>query len=246
MSYKIIYKPKGMAGEYAPDYAVNLYNGCSHGCTYCYCPGILRMSREEFAKPEPKKNALEKLESDLQKFPKDKELFFSFMTDPFHSPEATEMTYRALLLCEKYGLEKVNLLTKGGARVYSLAIELIRQNQWRFGQTIIFMDDEYWHKYEPKAGDVFFRIDNLVTAKSIGVDTWLSLEPVIYPEQALKVLRWIKPHVNEIKIGKINHNKVLERAVDWRKFCIDAEAVLADYEGKVYWKDSLKPYRGEK
>lgn len=31
----LIYQPQGAAGEYAR-WAVNLYNGCSNGCTYCY------------------------------------------------------------------------------------------------------------------------------------------------------------------------------------------------------------------
>lgn len=31
----LIYQPQGAAGEYAK-WAVNLYNGCSNGCTYCY------------------------------------------------------------------------------------------------------------------------------------------------------------------------------------------------------------------
>ena len=31
----LIYQPKGAAGEYAK-WAINLYNGCSNGCTYCY------------------------------------------------------------------------------------------------------------------------------------------------------------------------------------------------------------------
>lgn len=32
---KLIYQPQGPAGEYAK-WAVNLHNGCTHGCTYCY------------------------------------------------------------------------------------------------------------------------------------------------------------------------------------------------------------------
>ena len=31
----LIYQPQGAAGEYAK-WAINLYHGCSHGCTYCY------------------------------------------------------------------------------------------------------------------------------------------------------------------------------------------------------------------
>ena len=31
----LIYQPQGVAGEYAK-WAINLYHGCSNGCTYCY------------------------------------------------------------------------------------------------------------------------------------------------------------------------------------------------------------------
>lgn len=32
---KLIYKPKGRALEFAP-YALNIFNGCSGRCEYCY------------------------------------------------------------------------------------------------------------------------------------------------------------------------------------------------------------------
>lgn len=31
----LIYQPQGAASEYAK-WAINLYHGCSNGCTYCY------------------------------------------------------------------------------------------------------------------------------------------------------------------------------------------------------------------
>lgn len=32
---RVIYSPKGKAGEYAEN-AANFFVGCSNGCTYCY------------------------------------------------------------------------------------------------------------------------------------------------------------------------------------------------------------------
>lgn len=43
-----IYEPRGAAREYA-ELALNIYTGCTHGCSYCYAPQILRRSREAFA-----------------------------------------------------------------------------------------------------------------------------------------------------------------------------------------------------
>ena len=43
----VIYEPKGKAGEYSK-LAANIYNGCGHGCEYCFAPAFLRTARETF------------------------------------------------------------------------------------------------------------------------------------------------------------------------------------------------------
>lgn len=50
-----IYEPKGKAAEYAA-YACNLYRGCTHGCTYCYAPQVLKRPVTGYSRtslPEP-------------------------------------------------------------------------------------------------------------------------------------------------------------------------------------------------
>ena len=43
----IIYEPTGKAREYSP-LAANFYDGCDHGCKYCYAPGIRRKERIDY------------------------------------------------------------------------------------------------------------------------------------------------------------------------------------------------------
>jgi len=63
-----IYGPKGRAGEYAKD-AVNLYDGCGHGCEYpCYAADIRRRTLEDFStNVRPFRDILERLEKDCRR-----------------------------------------------------------------------------------------------------------------------------------------------------------------------------------
>jgi DNA repair photolyase len=59
---RVIYLPKGRALEYAP-LAVNLYNGCPHGCRYCYAPAMMHTTRKAWhVAAVPRKGILDALE----------------------------------------------------------------------------------------------------------------------------------------------------------------------------------------
>ena len=238
----IIYEPRGKAKEYS-DLAVNLYTGCSHGCRYCYCPAILRKKIDEWsANPTPRKDILRLLEKDAQKMKGEpREILLSFMSDPYHSDHAAALTREALLILEKYEL-RVQILTKGGLRSMQ-DFDILARNHWKYGATIIFSDDEMRKEWEPHAAPIQERMEAVRTAHRQGIDTWVSIEPVVAPAQALEVMRQLKGSVDLWKVGKLNHCKELEAAIDWAGFLIDTEMLL---EGEnVLIKKDLEKYRSK-
>jgi len=52
----------------------------------------------------------------------------------------------------------------------------------------------------------------------MGIRTWVSIEPVIDPDQALALIEERHPLVDHWKIGKINYDKEIENKIDWYKF----------------------------
>ena len=91
MNGKVLYQPKGKAGEYAA-FAANLFVGCSNMCEYCYCKkGILANAMGQ-DKPQLKAgfNTVEdaidmfkhELIGNLDKVRENRGVFFSFSTDP--------------------------------------------------------------------------------------------------------------------------------------------------------------------
>jgi len=57
MKLKAIYEPKGRAKEYS-NLALNIYNGCSFKCNYCFGPDILKKDREDYYENPSTRNDL--------------------------------------------------------------------------------------------------------------------------------------------------------------------------------------------
>ncbi|MCK9197579.1 MAG: hypothetical protein M0P16_11440, partial [Syntrophales bacterium] len=81
-----------------------------------------------------------------------------------------------------------------------------------------------------------------VLARKEGIFTWVSLEPVIDPDQALAVIRMAHPYVNFWKVGKLNHMKEYEQTVNWGKFLYDVEQLFTKFGAKYYIKNDLRSF----
>ena len=183
---RIIYQPKGRAHEYSA-LALNIYKGCEHRCKYCFGPSALQSKRENyFNNPNPKNNILRRIQKDvltLRKKGIDKEILISFIGDPYKPVEMdlclTRQTIETLIQNDL----SFTVLTKGGTRAERDFEILSNYPKARFGTTLIFTDQKDADYWEPGAASVSDRIKAIEIAHNKGIPTWVSIEPVIKPDQ---------------------------------------------------------------
>lgn len=239
----VIYEPQGRAREYAP-LAANLYSGCAHGCLYCYAPLALKRNKEEFhLEPVARKNILRQLETDCKKIKKQGndglQVLLCFTCDPYQPIENDlQITRRAIEILHRYGLS-VQILTKAGTRA-SRDFDLLTEKD-AFATTMTFLDNERSLRWEPNAALPADRIEAIKQAKNMGIPTWVSLEPVIDPKQALEIIRQTHEFVDLFKVGPLNYRPETKQ-VDWRKFGFEVIELLEKLGKKYYIKEDLKKY----
>lgn len=219
---KAIYTPKGAAREYAA-LALNNYTGCDHGCLYCYGPATTKTTRDKFSSVSLRAgDLLAKVRSDAKTLAEGgcKEYInLCFTCDPYsHFDEEHRITREILTILLDAGLN-IQILTKGGERgERDFDILEKYKDQVRYGVTLTFSEEGDREKWEPHAAPTHERIEALKKAYGMGIDTWVSIEPVIDPIQSLELIRVSAPFTHEFKIGKLNHNKTHEAGINWLQF----------------------------
>jgi DNA repair photolyase len=234
----VIYKPAGRAGEYS-EWAVNLYGGCEHGCIYCYVPAARRIKPEVFyGQHRPYNDVLKKLAADCKKLQGtiSTPIMFSFTSDAYQPGGDVRATTReAVRLLKAHGF-RVCILTKGGLRA-TADFDLL-DGRDIMACSLTMLDPKMSLAWEPGAALPAERIELLRQAKSKGMETWASLEPVVYPDQTLEIIRQTAGFVDLYKIGTLNYHPAKNR-VDWPKFCADAVQACTDAGAAYYLKDDL-------
>lgn len=237
---KVIYEPKGRAKEYSP-LALNIYNGCVFACTYCYVPIFTHQDKAKFhSRATPRKDLLRKLKDDAEYLSsKDdtRQILLSFTSDPYPPIEREyEVTKKAIEILSDHDLN-FTVLTKNGT-LAERDFDFLDS----FGETIIFHSEEYRRKWERNAPPIRDRIEAMKEASHMGIKTWVSLEPVIDPEEALMVVRELADYVDYWKVGKLNHYPDYEKTIDWLKFYVRLIAVMDEMgvsSNRLYIKEDL-------
>lgn len=246
MSLRIIYEPSGRAGEYAP-LACNTQIGCSHACRFCYGPLAAHRRRDDFmAGARVVKDVLPRLERDaaeMQAAGDTRTTLFCFLTDPYQvdDPASWELTSQCLGIMAEHG-RPFTVLTKNG---YAARMDfgLYTPTRDTFATSIVHWDDETRANWEPHAGPLCERWWALEEAIALGIDTWISVEPVIHPEDALRVIRHAdETGVGHVKIGPLNYHSH-RASVDWPAFGEALAETLAGLHNlRYYLKHEMRQY----
>lgn len=244
---RVIYSPKGKAGEYAEN-AANFFVGCSNGCTYCYLrkgrgAKVLGGSRPELKKTLREypyaldifKNELLAHKEELQKTG----LFFSFTTDPL-LPETERLTRQAVGVCQRHGVP-VKILSKCAEGLnrfvdFAEASEGWDVSRIALGATLTGCDE-----LEPNADPNMMRVNVLARAKRHGFRTFASVEPIppgMY-DRAIGIIKLSYPFVDLYKIGLQSGGKYPKREIR-----LIYDTITEHWEGRpeqprIYWKDSI-------
>jgi len=241
-----IYEPKGKARGYSP-LALNFYNGCDHGCTYCFNKRFKYFTDN----PVLKKNFFANLLKDAKKLAgTNKQVLLCFSGDPYCKKDVVlQATRRVLEILLLYKIPTA-VLTKGGERCLR-DLDLFKQfgEGIKIGASLTFSDPEHSKHYEPGAALPEERFQTLKTLHDAGIRTWVSLEPVINIKQTLAIIDITHPYVTEYKIGKLNGYRLEKNNPfgfncnhNWKYFLNEAVSRMRMYNKQFYVKKELREF----
>lgn len=241
---KIIYETRGKAREYR-ELSANLYTGCDHGCLYCYAPNVLQRNREVFhTDVRVRTDVLRLLEKDAvgyERAGEKRQILFCFTCDPY-SPAIhdTGVTRQALEILKEHDLHFCTL-TKGGHRALR-DLDLFTPAD-SFATTLTSWNDAISLHWEPNAALPGARMETLRKFHDAGIPTWVSLEPVLNPDDVILLIRKTAPYVDQYKVGVLNYHPHAKE-IDWKDFGFRVMELLEKLGKKYYLKEDLRKAMG--
>lgn len=246
------------------EYSLNPYQGCEHGCSYCYA----RPTHEYWGfsagidferKIMVKKNAPELLEKFFQKrnyIPKT--IMLSGNTDCYQPVERTlEITRKILEVCLAYR-HPVAILSKNALlmRDLDLFIQMNELNLISVALSLPTMNEELRRKMEPRTSSSLKKLEALKILKENNIPTGAMIAPIIpglNSDETLKIIEEISESgVDWFGYTLIRLNDAVEPIfVDWleKSFPDRKDKVLSLIKqmrgGKLGEKRYFERYKGE-
>ena len=212
------------------EYSVNPYQGCEHGCVYCYARNThpywgYSAGMEFEQKILVKQNVPQLLE---QKFKsknwKVAPIMLSGNTDCYQPIEKEKKITRSILeVCWKYR-HPVSILTKNSLVLRDLDIleKLAQHNLVKVGISITTLDDEVRRVLEPRTASVHRKLDTIKRLREVGVPVSVMMAPIIPGLNDHEILPLVK-EVSECGARAVGYTMVrlngdvAEIFMDWLK-----------------------------
>jgi hypothetical protein len=177
MSNTEILRPSGTGFEWC----INQYDGCSHGCKYCYGMTIRRKKYEDWVKAKPRTNVIERLKKDIRKLRENNtiinDIFLGSITDSYQPLEVTSKLTRQIAEVLIQNELPFTILTKSDLILRD--VDLFKDYKWcRIGVTITSLDEGFRKELEPNSVSYERRIATLKKLKDNKIPTYLSCEPI--------------------------------------------------------------------
>jgi DNA repair photolyase len=159
------------------DCALNPYEGCEHGCVYCYAPYILRTVPSEWGRwVNAKVNIPSVLSGELRG--KRGVVGVGTVTDPYQPTERVmSLTHSCLAELLKSDL-RISILTKSDLVLRDLPM-LTGSSMVEVGITITTQDDGLAAEFEPNASPPSKRLRALEEMSAEGIETYALVGPII-------------------------------------------------------------------
>ena len=196
------------------EWCINHYDGCSHGCKYCYGMTIRRKKYEDWLKVKPRKDVIPSLEKDIKKLRKNsvtiKDIFLGSITDSYQPMEYTNKLTRQIIEVLKQNELPFTILTKNDLVLRD--IDLFKHYKLcRIGVTITSFDEDFRRILEPFSANYERRTKVLKTLKDAGVSTYLSCEPIFPVKEAdpISIVKKLRNVVDLFEFGKWSKYRTL-------------------------------------
>jgi len=239
----VIYETKGRAREFN-ELAINLFTGCGHRCVYCYGADVTHQDKDSWENNPCPRVTLADVRHSAQNWQKHeyrqgntpRRILLCFVTDPYQPIERdTQLTRQVIQILHEHELGVV-ILTKAGKRAMR-DFDLLTPSD-AFATTLTCDNNTDSLKWEPNAALPDERMECLAEAHKRGIETWVSLEPVIYPDQAIHLVEMTKGFVGHYKVGTMNYHSH-GKSINWRDFGRRMKRLMDRQGIDYYFKNDL-------
>lgn len=195
-------------------WCINQYDGCLHGCKYCYGMVIRRKSYSDWIRPRPREKILEKLGNDVKLLASNgaliKDIFLGSVTDSYQPLEKDCLLTRRVVEMLIQNELPFTILTKSDLVLRDM--DLFKHYKWcRVGVTITSFDEDFRKVLEPFSVSYARRIAVLEALKANGISTYLSCEPIFPVKEAnpISIVKRLRNVVDLFEFGKWSKYRTL-------------------------------------